>query len=117
MTKYTSTIHNNTSTTHNNTQQHIGKMNPAKLLQLLTFGFLFVAFALASNAANANSTNAKNSTNISNTYCDNTTDAETCDVVANMLKAKREMSDAPTLVMYLAIAAIIVIPQIQQLDI
>lgn len=89
-------------------------MNPAKLMQLLTFGFLFVAFALASNA---NSTNAKNSTNISNTYCDKTTDTETCDVVANMLKAKREMSDAPTLVMYIVIAAIIVIPQIQQLDI
>lgn len=88
-------------------------MNPAKLLQLLTFGLLFVAFALASNA---NSTNPNNSNNISNTYCDNTTDAETCDAVA-MLKAKREMSDAPTLLMYLAIGAIIVIPQIQQLDI
>jgi hypothetical protein len=88
-------------------------MNPAKLLPLLTFGLLFVAFALASNA---NSTNSKNSNNISNTYCDNTTDAETCDAVA-MLKAKREMSDAPTLLMYLAIAAIIVIPQIQQLDV
>ena len=94
---------------------HCNKMNSsAKLLQLLTFGFLFVAFSLASNA---NSTNPKNSNNISNTYCDNTTHAETCDVVANMLKAKREMSDAPTLLMYLAIAAIIVIPQIQQLDI
>ena len=94
---------------------HCNKMNSsAKLLQLLTFGFLFVAFSLASNA---NSTNPKNSNNISNTYCDKTTDAETCDVVANMLKAKREMSDAPTLLMYLAIAAIIVIPQIQQLDI
>ena len=91
-------------------------MNPAKLLQLFTFGFLLVAFALASNASNANSTNPNNSNNISNTYCDNTTDAETCDAVA-MLKAKREMSDAPTLLMYLAIAAIIVIPQIQQLDI
>ena len=88
-------------------------MNPAKLLQLLTFGLLFVAFALASNA---NSTNSKNSNNISNTYCDNTTDAETCDAVA-MLKAKREMSDAPTLLMYLAIAAIIVIPQIPQIDV
>lgn len=96
---------------------HCNKMNSsAKLLQLLTFGLLFVAFALASNA---NSTNPKNSNNISNTYCDNTADAETCDVVAKMmkLKAKREMSDAPTLLMYLAIAAIIVIPQIQQLDI
>jgi hypothetical protein len=91
-------------------------MNPAKLLPLLTFGLLFVAFALASNASNANSTNSKNSNNISNTYCDNTTDAETCDAVA-MLKAKREMSDAPTLLMYLAIAAIIVIPQIQQLEV
>jgi hypothetical protein len=91
----------------------------AKLLQLLTFGFLFVAFALASNANSTNnSTNYKNSNNnISNTYCDNTADAETCDVVANMLKAKREMSDAPTLLMYLAIGAIIVIPQIQQLDV
>jgi hypothetical protein len=90
----------------------------AKLLPLLTFELLFVAFALASNANSTNnSTNYKNSNNISNTYCDNTTNAETCDVVANMLKAKREMSDAPTLLMYLAIAAIIVIPQIQQLDI
>lgn len=106
-------------TKYNNTQQytttHI-KMNPAKLLPLLTFGLLFVAFALASNASNANSTNSKNSNNISNTYCDNTTDAETCDAVA-MLKAKREMSDAPTLLMYLAIAAIIVIPQIPQIDV
>ena len=103
-------------TKYNNTQQytttHI-KMNPAKLLPLLTFGLLFVAFALASNA---NSTNSKNSNNISNTYCDNTTDAETCDAVA-MLKAKREMSDAPTLLMYLAIGAIIVIPQIPQIDV
>ena len=87
--------------------QHIGKMNSAKLLQLLTFGFLLVAFALASN---------ENSTN-SNTYCDNATDAETCDVVAKMLKAKREMSDAPSLLMYLAIGAIIVIPQIAQIDV
>jgi len=107
-------------TKYNNTQQytttHI-KMNPAKLLPLLTFGLLFVAFALASNANSTNnSTNPNNSNNISNTYCDNTTDAETCDAVA-MLKAKREMSDAPTLLMYLAIAAIIVIPQIQQLDV
>ena len=106
-------------TKYNNTQQytttHI-KMNPAKLLPLLTFGLLFVAFALASNASNANSTNSKNSNNISNTYCDNTTDAETCDAVA-MLKAKREMSDAPTLLMYLVIGAIIVIPQIPQIDV
>ena len=98
---------------------HCNKMNSsAKLLQLLTFGFLFVAFSLASNANSTNnSTNYKNSNNISNTYCDNTADAETCDVVANMLKAKREMSDAPTILVYLAIAAIIIIPQIQQLDI
>ena len=82
-------------------------MNSAKLLQLFTFGFLLVAFALASN---------ENSTN-SNTYCDNATDAETCDVVAKMLKAKRELSDAPTLLMYLAIGAIIVIPQIAQIDV
>ena len=73
-------------------------MNPAKLLlQLLTFGFLFVEFALASNE---NSTNPNS--NISNTY---------------LLKAKREMSDAPTLLMYLAIGAIIVIPQIPQIDV
>ena len=72
-------------------------MNPAKLLQLLTFGFLLVAFALASNEDSTSS-----NSNISNTY---------------LLKAKREMSDAPTLLMYLAIAAIIVIPQIQQLDV
>ena len=87
-------------------------MNPAKLLQLFTFGLLFVAFALASNE---NSTNSNS--NISNTYCDNTTDAETCDVVAKLLKAKREMSDAPTLLMYLAIGAIIVVPQIPQIDV
>jgi len=72
-------------------------MNPAKLLQLFTFGLLFVAFALASNE-NPTSSNS----NISNTY---------------LLKAKREMSDAPTLLMYLAIGAIIVIPQIPQLDV
>ena len=87
-------------------------MNPDKLLQLFIFGLLFVAFALASNE---NSTNSNS--NISNTYCDNTTDAETCDVVAKLLKAKREMSDAPTLLMYLAIGAIIVIPQIAQIDV
>ena len=86
-------------------------MNLAKLLQFFIFGFLFVAFALASNEDSTNP-----NSNISNTYCDNTTDAETCDAVA-MLKAKREMSDAPTLLMYLAIAAIIVIPQIPQIDI
>lgn len=89
-------------------------MNPAKLLQLFTFGFLLVAFAIASNE---NSTNSNNNNTISNTYCDNATDAETCDVVAKMLKAKREMSDAPTLLMYLAIGAIIVIPQIPQIDV
>jgi hypothetical protein len=72
-------------------------MNPAKLLQLFTFGLLFVAFALASNEDSTSS-----NSNISNTY---------------LLKAKREMSDAPTLLMYLAIGAIIVIPQIPQLDV
>ena len=72
-------------------------MNPAKLLQLFIFGLLFVAFALASNE---NSTNPNS--NISNTY---------------LLKAKRQMSDAPTLFMYLAIGAIIVIPQIPQIDV
>jgi hypothetical protein len=72
-------------------------MNPAKLLQLLTFGFLLVAFALASNEDSTSS-----NSNISNTY---------------LLKAKREMSDAPTLLMYLAIGAIIVIPQIPQIDV
>jgi hypothetical protein len=81
-------------------------MNSAKLLQLLTFGFLLVAFALASSA------NATNSNN-----CDNATHAETCDVVDKMLKAKREMSDAPTLLMYIAIGAIIIIPQIPQIDV
>lgn len=73
-------------------------MNPDKLLQLFTFGFLLVAFTLASNEDSTNSNNS----NISNTY---------------FLKAKREMSDAPTLLMYLAIAAIIVIPQIPQIDV
>ena len=72
-------------------------MNPAKLLQLFTFGFLLVAFALASNEDSTNP-----NSNISNTY---------------LLKAKREMSDAPTLLMYLAIGAIIVIPQIPQIDV
>lgn len=72
-------------------------MNPDKLLQLFTFGFLLVAFALASNEDSTNP-----NINISNTY---------------LLKAKREMSDAPTLLMYLAIGAIIVIPQIPQLDV
>lgn len=72
-------------------------MNLAKLLQLFTFGFLLVEFALASNEDSTNP-----NSNISNTY---------------LLKAKREMSDAPTLLMYLAIAAIIVIPQIPQIDV
>jgi hypothetical protein len=72
-------------------------MNPAKLVQLFIFGLLFVAFALASNE---NSTSSNR--NISNTY---------------LLKAKREMSDAPTLLMYLAIGAIIIIPQIPQIDV
>jgi hypothetical protein len=72
-------------------------MNPAKLLQLFTFGFLLVAFALASDDYSTNP-----NSNISNTY---------------LLKAKREMSDAPTLLMYLAIGAIIVIPQIPQIDV
>ena len=71
-------------------------MNPAKLLQLFIFGLLFVAFALASNEDSTNP-----NSNISNTY---------------LLKAKREMSDVPTLLMYLAIGAIIVIPQIPQID-
>ena len=86
-------------------------MNPAKLLQLFTFGFLFIVFALASNE---NSTNPNS--NISNTYCLDA-DTETCDVVAEMLKAKREMSDGPTIVAYIVIAAIIVIPQIPQIDV
>jgi hypothetical protein len=72
-------------------------MNPAKLLQLFTFGFLLISFALASNEDSTNP-----NINISNTY---------------LLKAKREMSDAPTLLMYIAIAAIIVVPQIPQLDV
>ena len=72
-------------------------MNPAKLLQLFIFGLLFVAFALASNEDSTNP-----NSNISNTY---------------LLKAKREMSDVPTLLMYLAIGAIIVIPQIPQIDV
>lgn len=73
-------------------------MNPDKLLQLFTFGFLLVAFTLASNEDSTNSNNS----NISNTY---------------FLKAKREMSDAPTLLMYLAIGVIIVVPQIPQIDV
>jgi hypothetical protein len=73
-------------------------MNSAKLLQLFIFGFLLVGFTLASNEYSTFS----NSNNVSNTY---------------LLKAKREMSDAPTLLMYLAIGAIIVIPQIPQIDV
>ena len=72
-------------------------MNPDKILQLFTFGFLLVAFTLASNEDSTNP-----NSNISNTY---------------LLKAKREMSDVPTLLMYLAIGAIIVIPQIPQIDV
>lgn len=83
-----------------------------KLQQLIGFGLLFIAFALASNE---NSTSPNNS-NISNTYCLDA-DAETCDAVtkiAKMLKAKRELSDAPHfLLVYIAIAVILVIPQIQ----
>ena len=94
------------------TRTRHNKMNSAKQ-QIFILGFLLVAFAFSSSA---NATNLNSST-ISNTYCDNATDAETCDAVAKMLKAKREMSDAPTLLMYLAIGAIIVIPQIPQLDI
>ena len=78
-------------------------MKSVKIMQIIAFGFLFIAFALAYNG---NSTNPN---------CFNA-DAETCDAVA-MLKAKREMSDAPTLLMYLAIGAIIVIPQIPQIDV
>jgi len=72
-------------------------MNLAKLLQLFIFGFLLVGFTLASDEDSTFS-----NSNISNTY---------------LLKAKREMSDAPTLLMYLAIGAIIVIPQIPQIDV
>ena len=63
-------------------------------MQIIAFGFLFIAFALAYN--NGNSTN---------------------DAAAEMLKAKRELSDGPTILAYIAIAAIIVIPQIPQLDV
>jgi hypothetical protein len=77
-------------------------MNPAKLLLLFTFGFLFVAFALASNNSSCVDTDVE---------CGSGT------MAAEILKAKREMSDAPTILMYFAIAAIIIIPQIPQLDI
>jgi hypothetical protein len=88
--------------------------NPAKLLlQLFTFElFLLVAFALASNE---NSTFSNNT--ISNTYCDNATHAETCDVVAKILKEKRELSDAPTILLYVAVTAFMIIPQIPQIDV
>jgi len=84
-------------------------MNSAKLLlQLFTFElFLLVAFALASSA---------NATN-SNTYCDNATHAETCDVVTKILKEKRELSDAPTILLYVAVTAFMIIPQIPQIDV
>jgi hypothetical protein len=89
-------------------------MNSAKLLlQLFTFElFLLVAFALASNE---NSTFSNNT--ISNTYCDNATHAETCDVVAKILKEKRELSDAPTILLYVAVTAFMIIPQIPQIDV
>lgn len=79
-------------------------MKSVKIMQIITFGFLFIAFALAYNG---NSTNPN---------CFNA-DAETCDAAAEMLKAKRELSDGPTILAYIAIAAIIVIPQIPQLDV
>ena len=82
-------------------------MKSVKIMQIIAFGFLFIAFALAYNG---NSTNPN---------CFNT-DAETCDAVAKVakiLKAKRELSDAPTILVYIAIAAVIVIPQIPQLDV
>lgn len=90
--------------------------NPAKLLlQLLTFElFLLVAFALASNE---NSILSNSNNNVSNTYCDNATDAETCDVVTKILKEKRELSDAPTILLYVAVTAFIIIPQIPQIDV
>ncbi len=68
-------------------------MKSVKIMQIIAFGFLFIAFALAYNG---------NSTN---------------DAAAEMLKAKRELSDGPTILAYIAIAAIIVIPQIPQLDV
>jgi len=74
-------------------------------MQIIAFGFLFIAFALAKY--NENSTNPS---------CFNA-DAETCDAVAKMLKAKRELSDGPTILAYIAIAAIIIIPQIPQFDV
>ena len=73
-------------------------------MQIIAFGFLFIAFALAYNG---NSTNPN---------CFDA-DAETCDAAAQMLKAKRELSDAPTILVYIAIAAVLVIPQIPQLDV
>ena len=73
-------------------------------MQIIGFGFLFIAFALAYNG---NSTNPN---------CFDA-DAETCDAAAQMLKAKRELSDAPTILVYIAIAAVLVIPQIPQLDV
>ena len=79
-------------------------MKSVKIMQIIAFGFLFIAFALAYNG---NSTNPN---------CFNA-DAETCDAAAEMLKAKRELSDGPTILAYIAIAAIIVIPQIPQLDV
>ena len=79
-------------------------MKSVKIMQIIAFGFLFIAFALAYNG---NSTNPN---------CFNA-DAETCDAAAEMLKAKRELSDGPTILAYIAIAAVIIIPQIPQLDV
>lgn len=79
-------------------------MKSVKIMQIIVFGFLFIAFALAYNGNSTNPNCFK-------------ADAETCDAVAKMLKAKRELSDGPTILAYIAIAAIIIIPQIPQLDV
>ena len=79
-------------------------MSSVKIMQIIGFGFLFIAFAVAYNV---NSTNPN---------CFDA-DADTCYAVAKMLKAKRELSDGPTILAYIAIAAVIIIPQIPQLDV
>jgi len=57
----------------------------------------------------------ENSTFLIPNTCINST--RQVDARVDMLKAKREMSDGPTILAYIAIAAIIVIPQIPQIDV
>jgi hypothetical protein len=78
---------------------------------ILIFGFFGFNIALAC----AYERHPENSTNLIQNTCINS--ARQADTRVEILKAKRELSDAPILLVYVAIAAVIVIPQIPQLDI